>query len=319
MFSRAPENFDGAFSLRLFRCVPLWYRSEQTVYMEVPMLTLDLDEFIKNALKEDIHTGDITTMACVSHSTYGTAKLLAKEQFVLAGIDVAARVFTMLDPAVNFEKKLNDAAKVSQGEIVALISGNSSSLLQAERVALNLLQRMSGIATLSSRYVEAVAGTKARIVDTRKTTPGLRKLEKYAVRVGGAHNHRTGLYDGILIKENHIAAAGGITEAIRRAKSYIPHTLKIEVETETVEQVNEALAAEADIIMLDNMSCDEMRHCVRLISGRAVVEASGGVNLDTVRAIAETGVDIISVGALTHSPRAVDISMLMDSGNATQN
>ncbi len=197
------------------------------------------------------------------------------------------------------------------------MSGGSSSLLQGERVALNLLQRMSGIATLASRYVAAVEGTKARIVDTRKTTPGLRMLEKYAVRVGGAHNHRTGLYDGILIKENHIAAAGGITEAVKRARAYIPHTLRIEVETETVDQVKEALAAGADI-MLDNLDCDRMRHCVTMIAGRALVEASGGVNLDSVRAIAETGVDIISVGALTHSPRAVDISMLLDATLAAQ-
>jgi len=179
-------------------------------------------------------------------------------------------------------------------------------------VALNLLQRMCGIATLTSRYVAAVSGTRARIVDTRKTTPGLRMLEKYAVRVGGGINHRTGLYDGILIKENHIAAAGGITEAVCRARTYIPHTLKIEVETETVAQVQEALTAGADIIMLDNMDGATMRHCVTLIAGRALVEASGGVTLDTVRAIAESGVDIISVGALTHSPKASDISMLLD-------
>jgi len=171
---------------------------------------------------------------------------------------------------------------------------------------------MCGIATLTASFVEAVAGTKARIVDTRKTTPGLRQLEKYAVRVGGGINHRTGLYDGVLIKENHIVAAGGISEAIRRARAYIPHTLKIEVETETLSQVDEALAAGADIIMLDNMSLAEMRSAVAAIGGRAQVEASGGVNLERVREIAETGVDIISVGALTHSPRAMDISMLLD-------
>jgi nicotinate-nucleotide pyrophosphorylase (carboxylating) len=182
----------------------------------------------------------------------------------------------------------------------------------AERVSLNLLQRMCGIATLTSRYVEAVSATKARIVDTRKTTPGLREIEKYAVRIGGGINHRTGLYDGVLIKENHIAAAGGIAEAVSRARAYIPHTLKIEIETESPAQVGEALAAGADIIMLDNMDCDTMRYCVKLIAGQALVEASGGVNLESVRAIAETGVDIISVGALTHSPRAMDISMLLD-------
>jgi nicotinate-nucleotide pyrophosphorylase (carboxylating) len=185
-------------------------------------------------------------------------------------------------------------------------------LLQGERVALNLLQRMSGVATLTARYVSAVQGTKTRIVDTRKTTPGLRVLEKYAVRVGGGSNHRTGLYDGVLIKENHIAAAGGITEAIRRTRSYIPHTLKIEIETESLAQVKEALAAGADIIMLDNMAIPLMQEAVGLINGRALVEASGGVNLDTVRAIAETGVDIISVGALTHSAPAMDISMLLE-------
>ena len=179
-------------------------------------------------------------------------------------------------------------------------------------MALNLLQRLSGIATVTSRFVEAVRGTKARIVDTRKTTPGLRELEKYAVRTGGGRNHRTGLYDGVLIKENHIAAAGGIAEAVGRAKAYIPHTLKIEVETETLAQVEEALASGADIIMLDNMSLAEMRSAVALVSGRVPLEASGGVSLETVRAIAETGVDIISVGALTHSPRAMDISMLLE-------
>ncbi len=276
------------------------------------MLNLDLDDIIARALKEDIHTGDITTRACVLTTTEGSARMIAKESFVLAGIDVAARVFAIIDSNLLFEGLLKDGARVSKGEIIARISGNHSSLLQGERLSLNLLQRMSGIATLTSRYVEAVAGTGARIVDTRKTTPGLRMLEKYSVRVGGAVNHRTGLYDGILIKENHIVAAGGITEAIRRARAYIPHTLKIEVETETFDQVNEAIAAGADIIMLDNMDCDTMRRCVALIAGRATVEASGGVNLDSVRAIAETGVNIISVGALTHSPQAVDISMLMD-------
>lgn len=276
------------------------------------MLTLDIDDLLRHALKEDIHTGDLTTQACVPEPRRATARLVAKEPFVLAGSDVAARVFSLLDPAVVFERLVQDGARVAKGDLVARMTGDAALLLQGERVALNLLQRMSGIATLTSQYVAAVAGTRARIVDTRKTTPGLRMLEKYAVRVGGGINHRTGLYDGILIKENHIAAAGGITAAINRARAYIPHTLKIEVETETVIQVQEALAAGADIIMLDNMDCPTMRSCVELIAGRALVEASGGVNLDTVRAIAETGVDIISVGALTHSPKAADISMLLD-------
>ena len=276
------------------------------------MYTLDLDDLIRHALKEDIHTGDLTTRACLTGPRPAKARFVAKEPFVLAGIQVAARVFTLLEPAIVFDAQMKDGARVASGDLLACVSGDASSLLQGERVALNLLQRMCGVATLTSRYVEAVAGTQARIVDTRKTTPGLRMLEKYAVRVGGGVNHRTGLYDGILIKENHIAAAGGITAAVNRTRNYIPHTLKIEVETETVEQVEEALAARADIIMLDNMDCATMRQCVGLIGGRALVEASGGVNLDTVRAIAETGVDIISVGALTHSSRAVDISMLLD-------
>ncbi len=273
---------------------------------------LNLDDIIKNALREDIHTGDLTTQAVVSGSRPAKARLVAKEPLTLAGINVAARVFALLDPSIVFESCFMDGQNVEKGLVIANLSGDAAQLLQGERVALNLLQRMSGIATITAGYVKAVSGTKARIVDTRKTTPGLRMLEKYAVRVGGGINHRTGLYDGILIKENHIAAAGGISEAVRRAKAYIPHTLKIEVETESIEQVKEALASGADIIMLDNMDCETMRHCVNLIAGKVIVEASGGVNLDTVREIAETGVDIISIGALTHSPRAMDVSMLLD-------
>lgn len=273
---------------------------------------LGLDTIIQNALQEDIHTGDLTTMAVVPEPRSATARLIAKEALKVAGMAVAARVFQLLDASILFETCCSDGQSVEKGTVLARLDGDAVLLLQGERVALNLLQRMCGVATLTARYVAAVNGTKARIVDTRKTTPGLRILEKYAVRVGGGINHRTGLYDGILIKENHIAAAGGISEAIRRARAYIPHTLKIEIETETVEQVQEALAAGADIIMLDNMDCPTMQYCVSLVGGRALVEASGGVNLETVRAIAETGVDIISVGALTHSPRAMDISMLLD-------
>jgi len=275
-------------------------------------MMLSLDRLIEQALLEDIHTGDITTQAVVPDKRPASARLIAKEPLVLAGLFVAERVFLRLNPAVRFTACQVEGSAADRGDIIATVEGNASDLLMAERVALNLLQRMCGIATLTSRYVEAVNGTKARIVDTRKTTPGLRELEKHAVRIGGGINHRTGLYDGVLIKENHIVAAGGIAEAIRRARAYIPHTLKIEIETETAEQVGEALTAGADIIMLDNMDCDTMRDCVKQIAGRALVEASGGVNLDTVRAIAETGVDIISIGALTHSPRAMDISMLLD-------
>ena len=273
---------------------------------------ISIEEIIKNGLAEDIHTGDLTTQAVIQGGRSATAQLLAKESMVVAGLQVAAKVFALLDPAISFEPCCTDGDRVEKGTVLARLFGDAAMLLQGERLALNLLQRMSGIATMTSSYVQAVAGTGVRIVDTRKTTPGLRLLEKYAVRVGGGINHRTGLYDGILIKENHIAAAGGITEAVRRARAYIPHTLKIEVETETLSQVEEALAAGADIIMLDNMDCDTMKRAVELIAGRALVEASGGVNLESVRKIAETGVDIISVGALTHSPRAMDISMLLD-------
>lgn len=273
---------------------------------------LGLDRIIENALMEDIHTGDITTLAVVPENNTVSARLTAKEPMVLAGIATAARVFSILDPAISFTACHNDGVSLERGDMIAQMRGDAALLLQGERVALNLLQRMCGVATITSRYVAAVAGTRARIVDTRKTTPGLRMLEKYAVRVGGGTNHRTGLYDGVLIKENHIAAAGGITEAVRRARSYIPHTIKIEVETETLAQVREALAAGADIIMLDNMELAAMREAVGVIAGKALVEASGGVNLETVRGIAETGVDIISVGALTHSARAMDISMLLE-------
>lgn len=271
-----------------------------------------IDRMIEQALLEDIHTGDITTKAVVPHRRPAQARLVAKEDLVVAGLAIAGRVFSHLDPEVIFSPRCTEGECVKKGVILATLQGDAADLLMGERVALNLLQRMCGIATLTSKFVAAVSGTKARIVDTRKTTPGLREIEKYAVRIGGGINHRTGLYDGVLIKENHIAAAGSITEAIRRARSYIPHTLKIEIETETLPQVDEALAAGADIIMLDNMTLDDMRTAVSTIAGRALVEASGGVNLETVRAIAETGVDIISVGALTHSPRAMDISMLLD-------
>jgi len=273
---------------------------------------IGLDKIIENALLEDIHTGDITTLAVLTERVSARAKILAKEPMVLAGIAVTGRVFHYLDKEIEFIPHFTDGNTLQPGDVIADIYGESSLLLQGERVALNLLQRMCGVATLTSEYVQAVKGTKARIVDTRKTTPGLRQLEKYSVRVGGGTNHRTGLYDGVLIKENHIAAAGGISIAIQRAKAYIPHTMKIEVETENLAQVKEALAAGADIIMLDNMALQTMRDAVGLIAGKAIVEASGGVNLKTVRDIAETGVDIISVGALTHSARAMDISMLLE-------
>ena len=271
-----------------------------------------LDRIIENALAEDIHTGDITTISILRDKHEIRARLVAKEPMVLAGIDVAARVFHMLDQRTLFTPLFQDGNELRGGEIIAEMLGDASMLLHGERVALNLLQRMCGVATLTARYVAAVKGTGARIVDTRKTAPGLRILDKYAVRAGGGFNHRFGLYDGVLIKENHITAAGSITVAVSRARDLIPHIMKIEVETETLAEVAEALTCGVDIIMLDNMDGPTIRTAVKMVAGRALVEASGGVNLETVREIAETGVDIISVGALTHSARAMDISMLLE-------
>ncbi len=275
-------------------------------------MQFEIERIVRTALVEDIGLGDVTTEATVVRDTVARAELVAKEGFTLAGIDVAAEVFRILDPDISFEKILTDGQSVRKGEVIAWLKGKASVLLQGERVALNLLQRMSGIASLTAKYVIEVEGTDAIIVDTGKTVPGLRALDKYSVRMGGGRNHRIGLFDGVLIKENHIAAAGGISAAIERAKQQLSHTLKIEVETCDLAEVEEALQAGADIIMLDNMNLDEMRQGVELIAGKALVEASGGVNLERVRAIAETGVNIISVGALTHSVAAVDISMLFN-------
>ncbi len=276
-------------------------------------MNFDLRRIVETALREDIGSGDITTQATVDPELISQAELVAKEDFILAGIDVAAEVFRFLDPAVAFERLIEDGEKVKKGDVLAWLKGPAASLLQGERVALNLLQRMSGVATLTAKFVAEVVGTEAVVVDTRKTMPGLRSLDKYSVRAGGGTNHRTSLYDGVLIKENHIAAAGGITTAIERACFRAPHTMKIEVETTTIAEVNEALQAGADIILLDNMTPALLQEAVQLIGGRAKAEASGGVNLETVREIAETGVDLISVGALTHSARAVDVSMLFTS------
>lgn len=274
------------------------------------MLAPSVDRLIRTALEEDIGPGDVTTAATIAPGTVTRAQLVAKEEFVLAGIGVARRVFELLDAQIAFEGLIEDGRTVKRGNVLAWLKGDAASLLQGERVALNLLQRLSGVATLTAAFVKATAGTGATIVDTRKTTPGLRTLEKYAVRVGGGGNHRMALYDGVLIKENHIAAAGGITTAVARARRHVPHTLKVEIEVRDLNEVGEALAAGADILLLDNMDLVQLRDAVKLVAGRAVTEASGGVNLDTVQAIAETGVDLISVGALTHSYRSVDISML---------
>ncbi|HBN84546.1 MAG TPA: carboxylating nicotinate-nucleotide diphosphorylase [Clostridiales bacterium] len=270
---------------------------------------LYIDEIIQNALREDMPYGDITTDNLLNDEYTTKARLISKETGVIAGMDVAKRVFELVDSNVEVKALVQDGEKVKKGDIIAYISGKTASVLKAERTALNLLQRMSGIATATSMYVEAVAGLTVRIVDTRKTVPGLRTLDKYAVVTGGGQNHRYGLSDAVLIKDNHISAAGGIRNAISIIRNKIPHTVKIEVETESFEQVEEAVAAKADIIMLDNMNCEQMKKCVLFINGRALVEASGNVTLLTVREIAQTGVDIISVGAITHSVKALDISL----------
>ncbi|MBO8164906.1 MAG: carboxylating nicotinate-nucleotide diphosphorylase [Brevibacillus sp.] len=269
----------------------------------------ELKRKLEEWIQEDIGFGDITTNSTIPAEEQGTGIIYTKETGVIAGLDVAEQVFTLIDPSLQFFRRTEDGASVEKGTVIAEVTGSVRSILSGERLALNLMQRMSGIATCTRQYVQAVAGTKARVVDTRKTTPGLRMLEKYAVRVGGGHNHRYALYDAVMIKDNHIKGAGGIRQAVQAARAAIPHTMKIEVEAESLDQVQEALAAGADIIMLDNMSLDEMREAVALIDGRAIVEASGGVTLETIGAIAQTGVDVISVGVLTHSVRALDISL----------
>jgi len=268
-----------------------------------------VDNIIQNALKEDMPLGDITTDNLIDENSKSKAKLIAKEAGILAGIEVAERVFRILDPQVYFKANFKDGESLKKGDIIAEIEGNTRALLKGERTALNILQRMSAIATKTNEYCQKVKDLPVKIVDTRKTTPGLRYLEKYAVRAGGGTNHRYCLSDGVLIKDNHIQAAGGIKKAVELARKSIPHTIKIEVETETLEQVAEALEAGADIIMLDNMSYDMMKEAVKLINKRAVVEASGNVSLETIYDIACTGVDIISVGKLTHTVAALDISM----------
>jgi nicotinate-nucleotide pyrophosphorylase (carboxylating) len=268
-----------------------------------------VDEIIWRALKEDMPMGDITTDSTVDEDMVCSAKLIAKEDCVIAGMEVFSRVFTLLDPKIYIERYVNDGEKVEKGTVIMFISGNARAMLKAERTALNLLQRMSGIATATRKIADILEGSKAKIVDTRKTAPGLRYLDKAAVRLGGGTNHRFCLSDGVLIKDNHIKAAGGITEAVKRARAQIPHTIKIEVETESMEQIQEALSAGADIIMLDNMSIDAMKKAVDHINGRALTEASGNITIENVKIVAETGVDLISSGSLTHSVKAADISL----------
>ena len=270
-----------------------------------------LDSLIELAFEEDIGIGDITTEATVPPTQMGVGTLLAKSEGVVAGLPVAERVFAKLDETLTFRALVNDGDAVIAGTPIAEVQGSAKTILIGERTALNFLQRLSGIATLTAQFVEAIADCDTKIVDTRKTAAGWRAVQKYAVRVGGGQNHRFGLYDGVLIKDNHIVAAGGIGNAVQRARQAVPHTAKIEVEVETLDQVDEALKAGADILLLDNMSPSIMKSVVHEVGDLAVTEASGGITLDKVKTVAATGVDLISVGALTHSAMPMDISLTL--------
>jgi len=273
--------------------------------MDMPSTVIQL---LQHAIEEDVGNGDITTALLIPEESESRALYVAKANFVIAGIPFAREVFNILDQDTVFKTFFAEGAKVRKGDILGEVSGKTKTLLAGERVGLNILQRLSGVATLTSRFVDAVMGTGAKIVDTRKTTPCLRFMEKYAVRMGGGVNHRFGLFDGILIKDNHIEAVGSITKAVSLAKAG-HHLVKIEVEVENLNDLQEAIEAGADVIMLDNMSVNDMKEAVKIVQKRVPLEASGNVSLQNVRAIAETGVDLISVGALTHSAAATDISL----------
>lgn len=276
-----------------------------------------MEEIVDRALAEDLGWGDITTEALIPSDQRGSASIIVKSEGILAGIEVAKKVFHQVDPGLRMDVLLEDGTRIKASDVIARVEGKVANILKAERVALNFLQRLSGIATETNRYVEAVEGLPVHIMDTRKTTPSLRVLEKYAVRVGGGENHRMNLGDGILIKDNHLAALRSrglsLKEIIAKAQQNAPKRLKIEVEVKTVPEALEAAEAGADIVMLDNMSLGDIRQAVKMIHGRALIEASGGITLDKVRAVAETGVDFISVGALTHSVKALDISLEVES------
>lgn len=268
-----------------------------------------IDKIIEQALLEDIGTGDITTESIIPSNLKAKGIIKTSEEGVVAGLDIVFLVFIKLDSEICFQPKTKDGNKILPGEILGEITGLARTILKGERVALNFLQRMSGIATITSKFCQQVKDFPVRIFDTRKTTPGLRILEKYAVRMGGGHNHRFGLYDAVLIKDNHIAVAGGIKSAVNSVRKQISHTAKIEVEVENLSQLQEALKVQVDTIMLDNMDLETMKEAVKMVKGEALIEASGGITLEKVREIAQTGVDLISVGALTHSVKSLDISM----------
>ncbi|MBQ7069761.1 MAG: carboxylating nicotinate-nucleotide diphosphorylase [Ruminococcus sp.] len=273
------------------------------------LMQFQTDDIIKTALNEDINYIDVTTDLLVDEDSVSAAKYVSKDEGVLCGIDIAMRVFELLDPDFECEILIHDGERVKKGDIIATLKGKTRALLKGERTALNIVQHMSGIATATNRLVSLTEGTNACIADTRKTLPGLRAIQKYAVTVGGGKNHRYNLSDCAMLKDTHLDAYGSITKAVGVLRSKLGHTVKIEVEVGSLEELKEALDSGADIVMLDNMSCELMAQAVKLAEGRAVLEASGNVNEDTVRAIAETGVDIISVGAVTHSVKAFDISM----------
>lgn len=289
----------------------LWHSDKMTdnIYTHI-------DGILINALKEDLGNGDITTSALIPEDSNSEAALIAKEDLVVAGVPFAERVFHLVDEHLGFRSLRSEGRPVKRGSVIAKIRGKTKSLLIAERTALNIFQRVSGIATLTREYVRAVKGLKVRIVDTRKTAPCLRYFDKYAVKTGGGHNHRYGLYDGVLIKDNHVGAVGGVRNAVKLGRLKSHHLVKVEVEAGNVSEVKEAIKAGADAIMLDNMSADNMRKAVHIIRSQrpdVIIEASGNVNLENVRKIAETGVDVISVGALTHSAPAADVSLKITS------
>ena len=275
-----------------------------------PLPVLVVDEVVRRALLEDLSGGDLTTESCIEEGALWTARGVARKRMCTAGISVAAHVFHAVDASLSFETHAEDGAVVEAGAVLFEVRGNARSILMGERVALNLLQRMSGVATLTHRYVSAKAtGSNTRITDTRKTTPGLRALERYAVRCGGGHNHRDNLGSAVLIKDNHVAAAGGVAQAIARARERAPHTSKIECEVDTLAQLREAIDAGADIVMLDNMSDEQVAKALAISAGRVFLEASGGITLERIRALSALGIGAISSGALTHSAPAVDIGL----------
>lgn len=268
-----------------------------------------IDKIIEQALLEDIWTGDITSESIIPYDLKAKGIIKTSDEGVVAGLDIVFLVFKKLDSEICFQSKTKDGNKILPGEILAKITGPAQTILKGERVALNFLQRMSGIATITSKFCQEVKAFPVRIVDTRKTTPGLRILEKYSVRMGGGYNHRVGLYDAVLIKDNHIVVAGGIRSAVNSVRKQISHTVKIEVEVENLSQLQEALKMKTDIIMLDNMDLENMKKAVKMARGKVLIEASGGITLEKVRKIAQTGVNLISIGTLTHSVKSLDISM----------